>query len=210
MALIPDDPKQRKALVVGILAAALFYVFWAYWYSPQKTLVEELEAQVEQLEFENQRAQLISARGGAELQERLALYQRHVGQLERLIPQAEEVAALLSDITAEGRRNGVEIATLRPVPEETGAFYTKKSYEIEVIGDYHDIGRFLGSIASLPRIITPMDLELGEFQGDDSVLNPEYDTPLTARLQIQTYILPAAIDVPPTEGAEGRQEGATS
>jgi type IV pilus assembly protein PilO len=209
MALIPDDPKQRNALVVGILAAALFYVFWAYWYSPQNLLVEELEAQVEQLETENQRAQIISARGGAELQERLALYERHVGQLERLIPQREEVASLLNNITAEGIRNGVEIATLRPEDENAGAFYTKKSYELEVIGDYHNIGRFLGAIASLPRIITPMNLELMIFQGDDTVLNPEYEAPLTARLTIQTYILPAAVDAPPVEGGEG-QEGATS
>ncbi|MFH1765874.1 MAG: type 4a pilus biogenesis protein PilO [Gemmatimonadota bacterium] len=209
MALIPDDPKQRNALVVGILTAALFYVFWAYWYSPRKVAVEELGAQVEQLESQNQRAQIISARGGSELEERLALYERHVGRLERLIPQEEEFAALLNDITAESRRNGVEIATMRPEPEEVGAFYTKKSYELEVIGDYHNIGRFLGAIASLPRIITPKDLELMNFQGDDTVLNPDYETPLTARLRIQTYLLSAANYVLPVEGGEG-QEGATS
>ena len=63
---------------------ALFYVFWAYWYSPRVLLVEELGAQVERLEIENLRAQIISARGGTELEDRLALYERHVGQLERL------------------------------------------------------------------------------------------------------------------------------
>jgi len=207
MALIPDDPKQRRALVFGVLALALFYAFWAYWYTPQKEAANELEAQLEQLETENLRAEIISARGGEELQERLALYERHVSQLENLIPQEEEFSALLSDISAESRRNGVEIATMRPEPEEVGAFYTKTSYEIEVIGDYHDLGRFLGTIASLPRIITPMDLELMEFQGDDTVLNPEYEAPLTARLRIQTYLLPAA--APSTETGGG-QEGAAS
>ena len=207
MALIPDDPKQRRALVFGILALALFYAFWAYWYTPQKEAANELEAQLEQLETENLRAEIISARGGEELQERLALYERHVSQLENLIPQEEEFSALLSDISAESRRNGVEIATMRPEPEEVGAFYTKTSYEIEVIGDYHDLGRFLGTIASLPRIITPMDLELMEFQGDETVLNPEYEAPLTARLRIQTYLLPAA--APSTETGGG-QEGAAS
>jgi len=207
MALIPDDPRQRNALIFGILALALFYAFWAYWYSPQKELANEMEAQLEQLETENLRAEIISARGGEELQERLALYERHVGQLENLIPQEEEFVALLSDISAESRRNGVEIATMRPEPEEVGAFYTKTSYEIEVIGDYHDLGRFLGTIASLPRIITPMDLELIIFQGDDTVLNPDYEAPLTARLRIQTYLLPAAATS--TETGESR-EGAVS
>lgn len=207
MALIPDDPKQRNALVVGILVAALFYVFWAYWYSPQRAQVEEMEAQAEVLEAGNQRAQIISARGGSELQERLAAYERHVSQLERLIPQEEEFAALLNDVTAESRRNRVEIATLRPEPEEPGAFYTRKSYELEVIGDYHNIGRFLSAIASLPRIITPMDLELMNFQGDETVLDPEYEAPLTARLRIQTYLLPAAMGAPGGEGLEGGEGG---
>lgn len=187
---------------------ALFYVFWAYWYSPRVLLVEELGAQVERLEIENLRAQIISARGGTELEDRLALYERHVGQLERLIPQEEEFVALLNQITTESGRNGVEIFSLQPEFEEAGEFYTRKSYEIEVIGDYHDIGRFLETIASLPRIITPMDLELETFQGEVGVLKGEYEAPLTAWLRIQTYVLPAGLAAPPSEGGEGR-EGAT-
>jgi type IV pilus assembly protein PilO len=206
MALIPEDPRQRNALVVGILAAALFYVFWAYWYSPQKVVVEDLTAHVERLEFENDRAQLISARGGARLQERLAEYERHVDQLERLIPQEEEFAALLNQITAESRRQGVEIFSIDPEPEEVGAFYTKKSYELAVVGDFHDLGRFLATIASLPRIITPVDMDLSRFEGEEDVLNPEFEFPLTARLRIQTYTVPAASDPSPPEGGEG-QEG---
>ena len=161
-----------------------------------------------QLDFNNQRAQIISARGGTDLQERLAQYERHVGQLERLIPQHEEFIALLSDITAEGRRHGVEIFSLNPAPEEVGDFYTKETYDLEIIGDYHDIGRFLATIASLPRIITPMDLDLSVFEGPEEMIRPEYEAPLTASLRIQTYILPAAGDSPPVEGAAG-QEGAT-
>jgi len=207
MALIPEDPKRRNALFVGIFAAALFYVFWAYWYSPQDLVVQDLTAQLDQLEFENQRAQLISARGGTQLQERLALYERHVGRLERLIPQEEEFAALMNQITAESRRNGVEIFSIDPEPEEVGAFYTKKSYELAVVGDYHDLGRFLATIASLSRIVTPMDLDLSTFQGDEDVLSPDFKSPLTARLRIQTYTVPAAADPPPIEGAQS-QEGA--
>lgn len=209
MALIPDDPKQRNALLIGILAAALFYFFWAYWYTPQSTEVQELQAQLEQLEMENQRARILSARGGSELEERLAQYERHVGQLERLIPREEEFAALLNSITAESRRHGVEINSIDPEPEEAGAFYTKRSYELVIIGDYHDIGRFLGTIASLPRIITATDLELTNFQGAAEVLDPEYEFPLTARLRIQTYILPAAVEETSAE-VGGAQEGAIS
>jgi type IV pilus assembly protein PilO len=188
MALLPSDPKQRNALFIGILFAAGFYFFWTYWYGPRKTETDEMEARLEQLDAENRRAQIVATRGGAELEERLALYERHVGRLEQLIPKSEEVPALVNDITAEARRSGVEVARIFPEPEETGPFYTKKSYEIDVYGEYHDIGRWLASIASLPRIITPVDLEMGRFQGDASVV--DFEAPVTARLRIQTYILP--------------------
>jgi len=207
MALIPDDPKQRNAVVFAILAAALFYVFWAYWYSPRQEEVTEKVAQLERLDQNNRLAQIRVARGGSELEERLAEYERHVERLERLIPEDEEVAALLNEISTAARQTGVSDPEMRPEPNEVGAFYTKESYEIEVVGEYHDIGRFLTAIASLPRIITPVDLEIVPYTGDATMLDPDLETPLTASLRIQTYILPSDTGAPPIEESAGTVEG---
>ena len=87
MALIPDDPKQRNALVIGVVALAGFYFFWSMWYSPRAEQVVSLETRLEQLERENQRAQTVATRGTEGLEERLALYERHMIQLEQLIPE---------------------------------------------------------------------------------------------------------------------------
>lgn len=200
MALIPDDPKQRNALVLGILAAALFFLFWSYWYTPKKEEVAERAAQLERLDQNNRLAQVIVARGGTELADRLAQYERHVDKLEGLIPQSEEVAAILNQISAAARQTDVSDPEMRPEPDEVGAFYTKESYEIEVVGEYHNIGRFLTAIASLPRIITPVDLEIVPYQGDLNLIDPDIENPLTARLRIQTYILPADAGTSPAEG----------
>lgn len=205
MALIPDDPRQRNALFIGILAAAAFYFFWSWWYTPHRTEVEEMSARLEQLDSENRRAQILATRGGTELEELLARYERHVAKLEALIPQSEEVPALLNDVSRVARETGVENASLRPEADETGEFYTKQSYAMEVYGEYHDVGRFLASIASLSRIITPVNLELTRFEGNRSGLDME--APVTASLQIQTYILPTPAGTPPSEGGQGRQGG---
>lgn len=189
MALIPDDPRQRNALIIGILVIAGFYFFWSLWYEPVKTEVDEMAARLEQLDSENRRAQIIATRGGTELEERLAVYERHVSHLEALIPQREEVSALLNDVTLVARRTGVELAVLQPEADEVGSFYTKKSYQLNLIGEYHDLGRYLSAIASLPRIITPVNLEVTRFRGDQSVLDME--SPLAVSLQIQTYIVPS-------------------
>jgi type IV pilus assembly protein PilO len=170
----------------------------------------ELEAELGQLEFNNERARIISARGGTDLQDRLTQYERHVDQLERLIPAQAEFVSLLNDITAESRRQGVRLSGLSPEPEEVGPFYTKESYGLELIGDYHDIGRFLGTIASLPRIITPTDLDLSVFDGELDLLNEDFEAPLVASLRIQTYILPSGNQRPLVEGGEAEdQEGMT-
>ncbi len=197
-------------MLLGLLAVAASYFFWAYWYSPRRTEVEDMTARLERLDSNNNRARIIATRGGSELQERLSQYERHVARLERLIPQSEEVPALLNEITAEARRVGLnrgDVASLKPDEDETGAFYTRQSYEIQVVGEYHAIGRFLTAIASLPRIITPVDFGLAPFQGDRTVLDRDIETPLTAHFWIQTYVLPAAAEAASPESAEGEGGG---
>jgi type IV pilus assembly protein PilO len=206
MALIPDDPKQRNALVLAILTVALFYVFWAYWYAPKTEEISEKTAQRGRLDDTYGQAQVLSLRR-EELRAQLDAYAADVERLERLIPQSEEVAGLLNQISAAARQTGVSDPAMRPEAQEVGAFYTKESYEIGVIGDYHDIGRFLTAIASLPRIVTPVDLELTIYQGVEALLDPDVEFPLLANLRIQTYILPDESQSPPPEGT-GSGEGA--
>lgn len=189
MALVPEQPRQRNAVLLAVLFLLAFYfLFWNRWYVPSGEELAEMEARLEQLEDQNRSAQILATRGGEQLEERLALYERHVGRMEQLIPRREEVPRLLNDMSAESRRTGVDIALLRPEPATTGEFYTQQSYEMEVVGDYHDVGRFLASVASLSRIITPVELTLSEFTGDQSVIDGE--APVLANFRIRTYIVP--------------------
>ncbi len=61
------------------------------------------------------------------------------------------------------------------------------------------MGRFLTAIASLPRIITPVELELETFEGD--LVRSEMVAPVSARFTIQTYVLGGTGPMPPAEGA---------
>jgi len=198
MALIPDDPTQRNALLVGVVAVAGFYLFWDYWYNPRSEELAEVEARIEQLEDQNRRAQILATRGGEELRERLELYERHVGRLEELIPQREEVPRLLNDITRVARDANVEVALMRPEPSEPGTFYSQQSYQLEAVGAYHGVGRFLTQVASLSRIITPIDLEITPFTGQEDAVDVEH--PVLARFRIQTYVVPEeGAGAPPEE-----------
>lgn len=196
MALIPTDPKQQRYAAAGIGALALFYVFHAFWYTGQREEVAAMQTRLETLEQSNRRAQITAARGGAELEQRLAEYERHVIVLEALIPASEEVPSLLREVTAQARQlTGRDPAQFRPEPDEPGEFYTKKAYQMQAIGGYHDIARFLTAVASLSRIITPVDLSLTPFTGPAAVTDVE--NAVVAEFRIETYVLPPAGAGPP-------------
>jgi type IV pilus assembly protein PilO len=188
MALIPEEQHKRIALVLGLLALAVLYLAHTYWYTPTVEQIDRLQARVTQLEDQNRRAQIIAARGGEELEQRLAEYERHVSRLEQLIPAGEEVPALLNAIAMEAQRVRVTLSSWQPEPSQPGEFYTQESYEMSVTGEYHDVGHFLTAIASLPRIITPVDLRLEIAAGPAP--REDIESPVVAQFRIRTYVLP--------------------
>ncbi len=199
--LIPDDPKQKNAMLVGAILLLAIYPFYSFWYSGQREEVVVMQTRLEGLEGQNRRAQVIAARGGGDLEELTALYERHVAALEELIPGSEEVAGLLDDIAERARRNRVEQNRFNPEPSEQGAFYNKTSYEMAVVGEYHNVARFLTDIASLPRIVTPVELDLILF--DRSEIFPEFDSPVLATFRIETFVLPDQMPAAaPTSGGQ--------
>ena len=129
-------------------------------------------------------------------------YERHVMVLEALIPASEEVPTLLREVTSQARQlTGLDPAEFRPEPDEPGQFYTSKAYQMQAIGDYHDIARFLTSITSLSRIITPVDLGLSPYTGPAGVTDAE--NPVVADFRIETYVLPPPSEMPPAAQVGG-------
>ena len=200
MALIPSDPKQQKAIGAILGALALGYVFYTYWYTPERTELDDLASSVQTLETRNRQAQIQAARGGSDLEERNALYERHVMELEELIPRGEEVPTLIETITRQAQAVNVDVSTMTPEPDQPGEFYVRQGWSMQTIGEYHDVARFLTSIASLPRIITPVDVDVASYT-PQAGLPIEYEAPVLVQFRMETYVLPEsaappAADVP--------------
>ncbi len=188
MALIPDDPKQQKALAAIAVSLVVLYLANSYWYSGEIETVAAEEGRVENLEAQNRTAQALAISAGRGLEERMALFERHVAELEQLIPGSEEVAAVVDQMSQVARDVGVSVTMLRPEASVPGTFYAQQAYQIRVLGEYHDVGRFLAGIASLPRIITPSDLQLEPFNDPSGSLG--FDSPVEVNFRIQTYLAP--------------------
>lgn len=184
----PTDPTQRNYMLVGLVALLLVVPYRMYVLAPRKEANAELQTHVENLEEQNRRAGMLSARGGGDLEERLALYERHVAQLEELIPAQEEVAILLDDIQSRARAVDIDVKTLVPEPSQPGEFYDRTSYDMSVVGEYHAVGRFLTEVASLSRIVTPVQVDVQLYGAPREY--PEMVAPVLATFRIETFVLP--------------------
>jgi type IV pilus assembly protein PilO len=90
------------------------------------------------------------------------------GALVSQLPSDTEVPGLLEDITNKGLASGLEINSITLGEERQEEFYIELPIEIEVKGNYHDLGTFVSGIAGLPRIVTLHDFNIS--QSDSSAL----------------------------------------
>jgi type IV pilus assembly protein PilO len=197
----PTDPTQRNWMVAGIVALLLIVPFRMYYLAPRDAENQEMADRLEALETQNRRASVLAAQGGGDLEERMALYERHVARLEQLIPAAEEVAILADDIANQARQRGVEVQRMVPEPRQPGQYYDQSTYSMAVVGEYHGVARFLTDIASLSRIVTPIELDLQLYQQPN--LFPDMEAPVQAQFRIQTYVLPDPSAAPASGPAGG-------
>ena len=193
----PTDSTQRNYMLAGLVGLVLIVPFRMYLLAPRQEVNAEVQLRIEGLDEQNRQAGVILARGGGDLEERMALYQRHVARLEELIPGQEEVSVLLDDIQEQARLTDVDVTGLDPEPTEPAGPYNKTGYSMTVVGEYHNVGRFLAQIASLPRIVTPVQVDLELFQS--AATYPGLESPVQATFRIETFVLPDQNALPPAE-----------
>jgi type IV pilus assembly protein PilO len=195
MALLPQDPQKQKLILLGMLPVLLAFGYYQMYHTKRAVEVQTLQDNVDRLEVSNAAMRTVVSRYGQDLEQRLAVYQAHMSQLEALIPRREDVPVLISQITERAQNLGVELAALNPSVEEAGDFYSRQTYELQVLGDYHSIGEYLAAIGSLPRIVKATEFKVNI---DQPAAGAGESPRLRAMFRIETYIVP---DAPMTTGA---------
>ena len=82
------------------------------------------------------------------------------GALVSQLPSDTEVPGLLEDITNKGLANGLDIASIDLQDERAQEFYVELPIAIVASGSYPELGSFVSSMASLPRIVTLHDFSI--------------------------------------------------
>jgi type IV pilus assembly protein PilO len=139
--------------------------------------VEDLQLQLTKVEAEEQRLKKDFEKKAFQAAN-LDAYKRQMSEMEESfgalvsqLPSDTEVPGLLEDITNKGLLNGLEIATIDLLPEQSKEFYIELPISIVARGTYHDLGAFISGMAGLPRIVTLHDFSISGSNDDSGLLN---------------------------------------
>lgn len=146
-------PGLAKGLLIGLLCAAVGGASYYYDIQHQYVALERVEQQELSLrkEFEDKQAKVVNL----ELyKEQLADMRQTLGAMLRQLPDKNEIAELLIDVSQSGLAAGLEFELFQPEAEIPKEFYAEKPIRIRVVGAYHEFGEFISSVAAMPRIVT--------------------------------------------------------
>src|SRR5215218_1607860 len=192
MAIGANLTKRDQTLIsVMVIAVLLAGAYGYFLYIPKRKELAAVEEHVNALDKKNQQAKADLANGSvAKLKQQAAEYEASLTSLHQLVPTANEVPALLENVSTAARRVGLDLASVEPMPVIVGEQFDTYRYKVSVKGGYHALAGFLSNVGSLNRIVAPVALDVKQQSPQDrkKARPKEGESTLDTDFQIQTYI----------------------
>src|SRR3989475_3445701 len=196
MALIPTDQRSQIMLLLAMVALFLGYVawdglgLWPYAHSQQRAKITARSREVDSRAEIVRRAREDLASGTVDaLRRKVAEYEADLTLMRRLVPEQNEVATLLENISTRAKVRGVTLGKFQPLAVEPGQPFDTYKYRFEVYGHFDQIGEFLTDIASLKRIMVPQDVTMHEAtQPTQRLLSDTLGGLLEVGMIVRTYV----------------------
>ncbi|MGY3859911.1 PilO family type IV pilus biogenesis protein TapO [Aeromonas intestinalis] len=145
-------PKVAKGIFIAICCALLGGGIYYYVIASSLTALRQEAAKEVELKGQFETKAMLAANLGAYKQQMVQLEHLVDNQLKQL-PNTHEVAGLLDDISFIATDNGLKLNRINWEPEVQREFSTELPMRIEVVGTYHELGKFAADMAALPRIV---------------------------------------------------------
>src|SRR3989440_1981194 len=122
MALLPQDRQSQVMMLITLGMLALGYAFWNYWAKPTGEEIAATQAEIKSMEDVIAQAKSDLASGTVEdLRRKVEEYSALLAVMRRLVPEKNEVPALIDDISTKAKVRGGTIGRIEPQPVEAGA-----------------------------------------------------------------------------------------
>jgi type IV pilus assembly protein PilO len=205
MAGLPTNQRDQTLLLLAVLGVVGAGANWYLVFAPKQEALAIVATRVDSMDAGVQRAKALLASGGSEktIRKEVERMRANLNLMRTLVPGSNEVPDLLEQVSITARRVGLEINTIMPEPRIEGEQFDTYRYRLRVTGSYHEIGELLTGIASMPRIIAPIGLQLTPSATPTS---RNAGTPdrvmLVASFVIQTYAVKTSVS---ETGADGQR-----
>ncbi|HBG51793.1 MAG TPA: pilus assembly protein PilO [Gammaproteobacteria bacterium] len=164
-----DWPPVGKAVALALLAVV---IVWAgYYFVISKTLDDLASRRQDEQQLRQQF--VVKYRQAVNLdayREQLAQLRESFEAMRRQLPDSNEIASLLVEITQAGLGRGLEFELFQPSDPKPSGFYAEIPINIEVSGTYHQLGEFVSDVAAFPRIVTLHNLSMTPVGADSDLL----------------------------------------
>jgi len=137
--------------VAGFIVIIGFYLY--YFYIPYSKKISELKIKISKLESNITQAKMAKAKY-IDLNKKLDELNNQKIELEKKIPKDKDMPEVIKTIKFIADKYGVSIRSINSgsaVKDSEGYFF-RVVYNINVIGSYHNIGRFFAAISLNERI----------------------------------------------------------
>ncbi|VAW86707.1 Type IV pilus biogenesis protein PilO [hydrothermal vent metagenome] len=158
-------PVWVRGLAIALVCIAVLVIGYMVIIKPELDRLSVAESKELSLKSEFELKQSKAA-NLEQYQEQMGEIERSFGTLLRQLPSKTEVADLLSEISSIGAANGLEFKLFQPEKEQPLEFYAELPIQLELVGEYHQFGRFVSDVARLPRIVTLHDFKIGSTKED--------------------------------------------
>lgn len=189
MALLPTRQRDQILLIVIVLSLGAVGGYFMYMFGDKSQQITTLETHVEALQTLNTKIKEDVKNGGIErARKETQRFERDLALLSRLVPNTNEVPALLDQVSTAARQAGLELQDVAPAGPQPGEEFDTYKYKLGVVGGYHEIAEFLTNIATLDRIVAPMNLSLIVTTARGEKKPKAGESLLDAKFEIQTYV----------------------
>jgi len=160
-------PLPVKIIAIALLCVAL--VGAGFWFDTRVQL-ESLDV-VKSKEGELKEIFKVKQNQASNLQDyknQMEQMKRSFGTMLRQLPSKTEVDDLLQDVSQTGLKNGLQIDLFKPESEIPAEFYAELPITIKMTGTFHEFGKFVSDVASLPRIVTLHDFSITPVKNNET------------------------------------------
>jgi len=209
---IPTDRRGQTLLLIIVACLAGGYFFWDKVQAPKADQIHEAVTEADSLEAIVRKAKADLASGSVEsMRRRVEQYRGALSRMRMLVPEQNEVATLIDDISTKAKLRGISVGRFTPLSVVAGpplvlhfqnpdsAVGGKKKppepafdiyrYRLDVYGHYDQLGEFLTDVASLPRIMVTQNITLQPAsQATQKLLSDTLGALLEANVTLQTYV----------------------